>query len=82
MFEVRIARFIWAHRTIAAGFAALWNAAFVFIGPVITSPKFGFFLRSGVAMIAAVIFVILFAISLIHDRRKAKRDALDVTEAR
>lgn len=82
MIEVKVARFIWAHRTIAAGLAALWNAVFVFIGPEITSPKFGWFLRSGVALIAAILFAILFVVFLVRDRRKATRAADDVSAAR
>ena len=82
MIQMRVASFIWAHRTIAAGLAAIWNGAFIFIGPEITSPKFGWFARSGVALIAAVIFASLFVISLVNDRRRAKREGDDVTAAR
>jgi membrane protein DedA with SNARE-associated domain len=82
MIEVKIARFIWAHRTVAAGLAAIWNAAFIFVGPVITPPQFGLFLRSGVALIAAIVFAILFVVSLVHDRRKRRRVDGTVSAAR
>lgn len=82
MLEVKIARFIWAHRTVAAGLAAMWNAAFIFVGPVITPPQFGLFLRSGVALIAAIVFAILFIVSIVHDRRTRRRVSGGVTAPR
>jgi membrane protein DedA with SNARE-associated domain len=80
--EVRVARFIWAHRTVAAGLAAIWNTAFIFLGPLITPPQSGVFLRSGIALIAAVVFATLFVVSLIHDRRRRKRVGSGVSAAR
>lgn len=82
MIELRAARFIWAHRTVAAGLAAIWNTAFIFIGTLITPPQFGPFLRSGIALIAAVVFAILFVASLIYDRRRRKSLGSGVSAAR
>jgi len=77
-----VAWFIWAHRTVAAGLACLWNFAFIFIGPATAPPQVSRALTAGVPLAAAIIFAALFVVSLIYDSRKRRRARDDATSAR
>jgi hypothetical protein len=64
--------FLWRHRTVVAGFGALWNFAFIWLGPLQLPPRSPVspdFVR-GLAIVDTVIFAVLCAVSLIYDRRK------------
>jgi hypothetical protein len=81
--EIRVARFVWAHRTVAAGLAALWNAASIPINQVIAPFEVARRVSVVAGLVGAALFAVLFVISFVHDRRKAKRAATgDVTAVR
>ncbi|MFC5502103.1 hypothetical protein ACFPJ4_07620 [Lysinimonas soli] len=68
--EVRAARFLWRHRTVVAGLAALWNVAFIWVGPLTIPDAFSPVFPRVVAIVGALIFATLCVISFVYDRRK------------
>lgn len=65
----RLGLFLWRHRTVVAGFAALWNLANFFLEPLLQPPGLPEWPPRAVPLVATCVFAILCIVSFIYDRR-------------
>ena len=68
----RLGLFLWRHRTVVAGLAALWNLANFFLQPLLAPPPLPQWLPHVVPLVGACVFAILCLVSFIYDRRSRR----------